>query len=167
MAFLFQPALKIFYRVHRRVHWPAQLCFDAMKQSRDSLKTNITNNHYIYVTFGSGLSRSNRPVNESDLDVIPNGFENSSKYLDQSNSLDQHLLEFWEYWAGPAPLVVDAISILMSFQKPGFGKSSQITLDTGWLQMNLTRELAEVPLLIRLQNCRRKERLFRRRKQWI
>lgn len=167
MAFLFKPPLKILYSVHRRIHLPAQLCFDAMKQFRDLLEADITNNHNVYITFGTGLPRSNRPVYECDLDVIPNGFENSSKCLDHTNSLDQDLLEFLEDWGLPSSLVVNAVSIPMSFQQSCFSKCCEIALDTRRLQMKLTGELPEVPPFVRLENCGRKKGLFGSCKQRI
>ena len=167
MAFLFKPALKIFHSVHRRVHLPPQLCFNAMKQSCDSLEAGVTNNHYVYITFGPGLPRSDRPVYESDLDVIPNGFENSSKRLDHTNSLNQDLLEFLKYWRLASRLVVNTISILMSFQEPCFSKRREITLNARRLQLKLAGQLAEVPPFVGLKNCGRKKGLLGSRKQRI
>lgn len=167
MALLFKPALQISYSVHRRVHLPTQPCFDTLKEARDSLQANIANDHYVHVTFWTALPRSNRPVYESGLDFLPNRLEDLAEYFNYADSLNQDLFEFREYWALTMGLIVNAITVVTTLQESGFGKCGKVTLDTRRLQLKVTCQFAEVPFLIRLENCGGKERLFSWGKEWI
>lgn len=114
VAFLSKPALQILHSVHRGVYLAAQLRFDTVKEFGDSLKADIANNHYVHVTFRAGFSRSNRSIDEGDVNFPPSGLEGFAQYFNHTYGLNQDLFEFWEYWALTMGLIVNAISIEMT-----------------------------------------------------
>ena len=167
IAFLSKPAVQILHSVHRGVYLATQLCFDTVKEFGDSLKADIANDHYVHVTFRAGFSRSNRSIDEGDVNFSPSRLEGFAQYFNHTYGFDQDLFEFREYWALTMGLIVNAISIDMTLQESGIGKGRKITLNTRRLQMKVPGKFSKVPSFGGPKNRGRQNCLFGRGKQWI